>query len=346
MRQAGRVVVALHDVAPPFEDAIRAQLDLLAAMDVHRLTLLVTPDWHGAAPLADAPGLVGLLRAQVATGSQLALHGYTHQPTAGATFAGPRLSRARARLFAADAAEFLTLTEEEAEDALRAGLEMFERAGLPRPAMFCAPGWLHNAAAEAALARSGLRYLIGMSGVRDLWSGWRIATPSVGYMGAGPRQELGVRILNTLVRLTALRSAPVACVYLHPQGEPTGALVRGQLTYLAKLLARGWQLATYADLFGAGFAGAANGTPGGSSQVSLPAISHDVSHGVGHEGAYDAIYEASEASPTNESDASANQPIAQPDAVSHATPVTSSTAMRAATRAQHGRARRASRARP
>ena len=305
--QVGQVVVALHDVAPPFEGAIRAQIDLLAAMDVHRLTLLVTPDWHGAAPLADAPGLVELLRVQVAAGSQLALHGYTHQPAVGATFAGPRLSRARARLFASDAAEFLTLTEEEAEEALRAGLEMFERAGLPRPAMFCAPGWLHNAAVKAALTRAGLRYLIGMSDVRDLWSGWRIATPSVGYMGAGPKQELGVRILNQLVRWTKLRSAPVACVYLHPQGEPTGALVRGQLAYLSKLLARGWQPATYADLFGAGSATAASVALEVSPRVNLPPVSHDD----GHEAIYEAVVVDN---PNNESDASAEQSVAQPEA--------------------------------
>lgn len=265
---ARSVVVALHDVAPPFEDAIRAQLDLLAEIGIRRVTLLVTPDWHGAAPLRDAPGLVDLLHAQAAAGSQLALHGYTHQPYDARPFAGPRLSRMRARLFAAGAAEFLTLAAEEAEEALREGLAEFEQAGLPRPMMFCAPGWLTNAAAEAALTRAGLRYLIGMSDVRDLWSGWRIETPSVGYMGAGPKQELGVRILNRLVRWTTLRSAPVACVYLHPQGQPTGALVRSQLAYLSKLLARGWQPATYADLFGAGSVGVAASPSQPSAQIA------------------------------------------------------------------------------
>lgn len=247
-----QLVVAIHDVAAPFEGAIRAQLDLLAAIGVRRVSLLVTPDWHGDAPLRDAPGLVELLQAQVAAGSQLALHGYTHQPEPGAAFTGPWLRRLRARLFARDAAEFLTLAPEEAEALLRQGLDDFEQAGLPRPTTFCAPGWLSNTTAEAALTRAGLRYLIGMFGVRDLWSDWRIQTPAVGYMGAGSMQELGVQTLNRLVRWTALRTAPVACVYLHPQGEPTGPRVRRQIALVSKLLARGWQLATYGDLFGAG----------------------------------------------------------------------------------------------
>jgi predicted deacetylase len=247
-----QLVVALHDVAPPFEDAIRAQLDLLAAIGVRRVSLLVTPDWHGDAPLYDAPGLVKLLRAQVAAGSQLVLHGYTHQPAPGAAYAGPWPRQLRARLFARNAAEFLTLAPEEAEALLRQGLADFEQVGLPRPTTFCAPGWLSNAAAEAALTRAGLRYLISMLGVRDLWSDWRIQTPAVGYMGAGSKQELGVQTLNMLVRWTTLPTASVACVYLHPQSEPTGPRVRRQIALVSKLLARGWQLATYDGLFSAG----------------------------------------------------------------------------------------------
>lgn len=307
--QTRQVVVVLHDVAPPFENAIRAQLDLLAQIGIHRVTLLVTPDWHGAAPLRESPGLVELLRSQVAAGGQLALHGYAHQPVAGRPFEGTRLDRLRARLFAAQAAEFLTLDPGEAEEALRAGLDEFEQAGLPRPAMFCAPGWLHNTAAEAALTRAGLRYLIDMFGVRDLWSGWRIALPAVGYMGAGPKQELGVRILNLLTRLAKLRSAEVACVYLHPQGDPTGALVRSQIAYLSKLLAHGWQPATYAELFGAVFAGASTVEPKVSPQASLPPSSLEVGLTVSYNAVYDAAYVVG---PHNESDASEDQPIAQP----------------------------------
>ncbi len=247
------VVVSLHDVAPPFEAAIRAQIDLLASVGVRRLAFKVTPDWHGASPLSDAPSLVALLRAQVTAGSQLIMHGYTHQARAGRAFQGPWLTRARGRLFATDAAECLTLTSEEAEEALRRGLAEFEQAALPRPTMFCAPGWLHNAGTEAALRRAGFRYLIDMFVVRDLWTQRRIWTPAVGYMGAGPGQELGVRMLNAMVQRVALPSASVAKVYLHPQGDPTGPIVRHWLTALERMIERdGWQPATYAEVCGDG----------------------------------------------------------------------------------------------
>lgn len=249
-----RVIISLHDVAPPFEAAIRQQIELLAAIGVRRLVLKVVPSWHGAYPLQDSPAFVALLRAQHQVGSQLVLHGFEHRSSRAQSFRGPWLSRLRARLFAADAAEFLTLSVDEAEAALRAGLACFEQVGLPRPAMFCAPGWLHNAEAETALKRVGLRYLIGMFAVRDLLrERRRMLTPAVGYMGASAGQELGIQALNGIVRQTALRAAPVAKVYLHPQRDPTGAIVRRQLAAMARMIGRdGWQPATYAEVCGDG----------------------------------------------------------------------------------------------
>jgi uncharacterized protein len=252
-RATRRVIVSLHDVAPPFEHAIRAQLALLASAGVRRVALKVVPNWHGARPLADSPSLVALLHEQLATGSQIILHGFEHRPARNRSFQGPWLSRTRARLFASDAAEFLTLSADEAAGALRQGLAAFERAGLPRPDTFCAPGWLHNAEALAALKREGFRYLIDMFVVRDLWEGHSVWTPPVGYMGGGPRQELGVQLLNGIVRQTALRAAPVAKVYLHPQGDPTGPSVRRRVADLARMIARdGWRPSTFAEVCGDG----------------------------------------------------------------------------------------------
>lgn len=242
-----RVVVSLHDVAPPYEAVIRAQLDLLAAIGVSRVVLKVVPNWHGGAPMNDAPALVDLLRAQVAGESQLVLHGYEHRPHG--PFRGPLMRRARARLFAASAAEFLTLSPAEAELALRKGLACFAEAGLPTPAMFCAPGWLHNAAALSALKRTGFSTLIGMFTCQDLRSGRRIWTPGVGYMGASSGQETGVQILNGMVRGSVLRRATLAKVYLHPQHDPQGPIVRGLVRQLARMIRdEGWQPATYTEV--------------------------------------------------------------------------------------------------
>lgn len=243
------VIVSLHDVAPPFEAAIRQQLAMLADIGVRRVVLKVVPNWHGTYPLQEAPALVDLLRAQVAAGSQLVLHGFEHQPHG--PLHGPFPRRMRARLFAGDTAEFLTLPPERATVALRKGLACFEQLGLPAPVAFCAPGWLHNAEAEGALRKVGIRYLIGMFTLHDLWNGRHIWTPGVGYMGAAPGQEMGVQILNGIVRQTALRRVSIAKVYLHPQHDPYGPTVRRLLKELERMIRdAGWRSATYAEVWG------------------------------------------------------------------------------------------------
>jgi predicted deacetylase len=252
-RAIRRVIVSLHDVAPPFEAAIQTQLRMLAEIGAPRVSLMVVPNWHGAAPLLASPSFVNLLQAQVAAGSQLILHGFEHRPWGSRPFAGPWLSRLRARLFAADAAECLTLSADETADALRCGVACFAQAGLPLPTAFCAPGWLYDAQTVAALQQTGFRSLISMFTVRDAQDHRRAWTPAVGYMGAWPAQELGVRILNGIVQQTALRTASLASVYLHPQRDPSGAIVRRQLARLAQMIERdGWQPATYAEVCGDG----------------------------------------------------------------------------------------------
>jgi predicted deacetylase len=115
--------------------------------------------------------------------------------------------------------------------------------------MFCAPGWLHNAAAETALRRTGFRYLLDMFALCDLLTQRRIWAPAVGYMGAAAGQELGVQALNEIVQRTALRSATVASVYLHPQRHPTGSSVQRRLADLEVMVRRdGWRTATYAEV--------------------------------------------------------------------------------------------------
>lgn len=246
-----RLIVSLHDVAPPFEDEIRAQLDALAAVGVHRCVLKVVPNWHGEHPLDDAAGLVELLRAQVAGGSELVLHGYGHRPRG--PMRGTAIARLRGRIFAADAAEFLTLTASQARRAVLDGIEMFARAGLPRPAYFCAPGWLLSSEGAEGLVAAGMRHIITMCSVRDLSTGARRGLAGFGYMGASPAHEAGVRLLNAAVRPVALARAGVVRVYLHPAGGTRAAGARRTLDVLRAMVERGgWRVSTFAEVFGHG----------------------------------------------------------------------------------------------
>jgi uncharacterized protein len=248
-QQERRLIVSLHDVAPPFEAEIRAQLGALAAIGVRRCALKVVPNWHGQHPLDAASRLVDLLARQVAGGSELVLHGNEHRPRG--PMRGPVLTRLRGQLFAADAAEFLTMSASQARRAVLDGIETMSRAGLPPPAYFCAPGWLLSAEGLEGLVAAGMRYLISMFTVRDLATGDKRWLPGFGYMGAPPAHEAGVQLLNAVLRPTARARARVARVYLHPQGGTRAPGVRRTLDVVRAMVERdGWRVSTFAEVFG------------------------------------------------------------------------------------------------
>lgn len=240
------LVVAVHDVAPPFETEVRAQLATLTAVGVRRRVLKVVPNWHGGHPLPKAASLVDLLQAELASGSELVLHGLEHRQRG--ALRGRWADRLRAVGFAGGAAEFLALTAPDATRAALEGLALFAQAGLPRPQGFCAPAWLIAPGAEIAIRELGFRRLIGMFSVRDLRTGHRRWLPSSGYMGTSRGQEAAVGLLNALVRVPAARASAVK-VYLHPQGNPDNQALRQTLDAIATMVHE-WrcQPTTYAEL--------------------------------------------------------------------------------------------------
>lgn len=188
------LIVAIHDLAPPFDRGVRAGLARLAGVGVRRCVLAVVPNWHRGCPLPEASSFVDLPRSEVAAGSELVLHGLEHRRRG--PLRGHWLGRLRAALFAGNAAEFLTLSTAEAGQAVREGLALFASAGLSRPAAFCAPGWLLTAEAAQGIREAGMRWLIGMFSVRDLWTARQRWVPGFGHMGVAARQEAAVELLS------------------------------------------------------------------------------------------------------------------------------------------------------
>lgn len=240
-----RVVVSIHDVAPPFQLEIQRLLEALAAIGVPQPTLNIVPNWHGAFPLCSAPSLVRLLQAQSDLGSELVLHGFEHHRAG--PLRGPAHLRLRADLFAGDAAEFLTLAPERAAQRIQEGRAVLVRAGLPTPSSFCAPGWLLAPDLAPVLQECGIRLVIGMLTVRDLDASKSVTMQAAGQMGAGAWHELGVGLGNALTRLI-LRARPVMSVYFHPQAGEGAWASRRVLGLLGRLIAQGWRPASFAEI--------------------------------------------------------------------------------------------------
>jgi predicted deacetylase len=249
VRRPRRIIVGLHDVAPPFADEIRRQLDALAAAGVRRCVLKVVPNWHGCHPLSEAPAFAALLREQAAAGSQLVLHGLEHRPRG--PWRGPAWTRLHAAVFAPGAAEFATLPRAAAARSVREGLAAFARASLPRPSAFCAPGWVLTPAAAAGVADAGMRYIVNMVSLRDLATGRRHWLPAIGQMGAPAAHEAGVQILNGMMRAVALPMARTVKVYLHPRRDPRSPVQTRLLAWVVRMVAEGgWRPATYDEVYG------------------------------------------------------------------------------------------------
>ena len=217
MLSRGRLVVAIHDVAPTTIDDVRYLLGELDTIGARPRVLKVIPNADGRADIRDDPALVRLLADEVAAGSEVVLHGYTHRATGPPR--GPWPRRLRARLFAGTAAEFLTLDAGAMQRRLTEGRQILRDSALD-PRGFCAPGWLAPPDLPCLLRQCGFAYYVTMMTLLDLTTGRRVLTPWLGYMGAGEGQERLVG-LGARAGLTLTPRFPLVKAFLHPQGART-----------------------------------------------------------------------------------------------------------------------------
>lgn len=240
------LIVAVHDVAPSELGDVRWLLEQLDALGVRRRVLKVVPAEGGRAANGE---LVELIRREADAGSEIVVHGWTHR-TAG-RLRGSLSDRARGRLFAPEAAEFLSLTDTEAAARVDAGREWLARHDLPAVG-FCPPGWLAASGLRAILRHAGFAYLVTLRGLLDLATGrWTLLPPS-GYVGAGRVQEALVRVGSSLIGrpLGRLLGSPAHRVFLHPQSARSSRDCRRVLARIAELAER-HQATTYRELLDA-----------------------------------------------------------------------------------------------
>ncbi len=211
-------MVSVHDVAPPYLVCVRILLALLDRLGARPRVLKVVPNFAGRYPLSESPELVKLLQTEVQSGSEVVLHGYTHR-TAGPLQA-PWPTRLRARWFAPQDAEFLSIDRAEATWRLRAGRNALAALGL-KAAGFCAPGWLAPPWLPEVLSELGFRYQVTMGCVYDLARGRRRITPWFGSVGAGGLHELLVCVGGAPGAWLTRTPVPVIKAFFHPQRPRT-----------------------------------------------------------------------------------------------------------------------------
>lgn len=146
-----RVHVSIHDVSPAYEGEVIHLLDLCHARGI-KPALLVVPNFHGRAPLPDAPAFVDAVRSLSAS-HELFLHGYYHRSTARE---GVR-AFVDQRIVSAGEAEFSNLTIGECAELVNAGTEMMRELGL-RIDGFVPPAWTMAHGLLEVLTARGCEY--------------------------------------------------------------------------------------------------------------------------------------------------------------------------------------------
>lgn len=146
-----QLLVSIHDVAPPFAAEVDALYRLCRGYDITP-ALLAVPNWHGRAPLSEAPGLLGWLRARADEGADVLLHGERHDEEGSTRQLGDWV-RAVGRT--QREGEFLTLGAGDALSRISRGVQALRTAGLD-PVGFVPPAWLARPSHRRAVRDAGL----------------------------------------------------------------------------------------------------------------------------------------------------------------------------------------------
>lgn len=206
-----QLLVAIHDVAPPFAEECAALWDLCLAHEVVP-ALFVVPEWHGRFPIeADAP-FVRWVTACVRQGADCFLHGHRHDEVG-----TPRDWRAQwAALGRTDGeGEFVALSADGSAERIAAGRARLTAVGLA-PIGFVAPAWLASRAVHQAAARCGLPLTEDADGVRSCRTGQLLPAPAVRW-STRTRWRATLSPVVARWRRAAHRRAPLARLALHPR---------------------------------------------------------------------------------------------------------------------------------
>lgn len=236
---SAKVHVSIHDVSPAWDAEVDFALSLCHELGI-RPGLLVVPDFHGNAPLAESPRYAARLRDLQKDGHEVFLHGYFHRSRPPEQ--GPRgdgrpsgLSHAFAqKVVSGGEAEFSDVSRAEARERLDAGVRVLVDAGL-RIDGFVPPAWSSPSWMREELARIGVRYTEDHVSVSDPVTGKR--RPSLVLNFASRTRS---RMASTVLFCRAARPLAHALptrIALHP-GDMRKSVLRAEVKNLLEWAAR------------------------------------------------------------------------------------------------------------
>ena len=236
-----RLVVSVHDVSPATASESRRWVDDLDERGVPASLLVVPGPWRERT-LAQDPEFAVWLRACVARGHELCLHGWDHTapsaPAPGRAVVG--------NLVARGCAEFWYLDEGEAAQRAQWGLDVFAKSGLTTTG-FTPPGWLASTAALRGLRRVGLRYVTSHGSVTDLRTGRRHRALVICHRPHSRGERMGAALMSRGPRVL-LGPGRTLRIALHPDDLLRPGLREAALRGIEAALETGAVPLTYESL--------------------------------------------------------------------------------------------------
>jgi uncharacterized protein len=226
-----RVVVAIHDVTPAHDVAVRRLWSLCRERAVLP-ALLVVPNWHGSWPLDEHSRFVGWLADAAREGAEIVLHGERHDEVGNRrgwreqVAAWGRTDRE---------GEFLALDYEAALARIARGTAVLSGLGLG-PSGFVPPAWLAREDTFCAAAAANLGFAEDASSIRLLGTGARLTAPAIRWSARSRARAIGsVAVAGARWRLH--RRRPLIRLALHPQDLAHPATARSLVRALDRWLA-------------------------------------------------------------------------------------------------------------
>ncbi len=208
-----KLVVAVHDVCPPFLSELKEISDALNRAGIQKRCLKVIPSFQGKYPILDAPSFMAWLEKERKSGQEIIHHGYEHQRRTEQK-AESRTPKKQGRL--SRPAEFFRMSYEGARRAIIAGKKIFQAAGIECIG-FTAPAWRQSRSATRAVRDSGFAYYTSLLWFHDCRRSRKIFSPAFGFMGVAPFLESLAMIGNALMKNTVVPFQPLTRIVLHPQ---------------------------------------------------------------------------------------------------------------------------------
>lgn len=220
--------VVIHDVAPANWAACQRVLQGINEVGHIPVTLLVVPRFHLQTRQASFESELSHL---LASGHELALHGYSHLDPG-----QPRgwLDHLRRRVYTDGEGEFSDLSAQEAGLRLQAGMRWFEWHGWPLKG-FVAPAWLLSPGSWQVLRDSALRYTTTVSAVHALPQRQHLHSSALVFSTRSRWRRMASVPRNQWVSLW-WRQQPLVRLELHPRDADHPVIRRLWTAKLSDLL--------------------------------------------------------------------------------------------------------------